>query len=199
VQHWYVPSTALHASLFSAANASDALQPFTRLPAIGKDWKPLGGSTMDLNLAFGAYVASLPGGFGSCGINPNAFSFFSAVVSPPQPFSKRQYQSRNTHLSDLFRSMSTQHNSAWNEWVWHEQHKQWGRYRLSKGEYEYEWRGPEPSTSSTSKSEEQKQLWEINDVILNNNYSSQNTAYGPYYSLMTSRVDLPAGFYESER
>jgi len=51
----------------------------------------------------------------------------------------------------------------------------------------------------TSKSEEQKQLWEINDVILNNNYSSQNTAYGPYYSLMTSRVDLPAGFYESER
>jgi len=114
---------------------------------LGRDWKPLGGSTMDLNPAFGAYVASLPGGFGSCGINPNVFSFFSAVVSPPQSFSKRQYQSHNTHLSDLFRSMSTQHKSAWSEWAWHGEHKQWGRYRLSKSEYEYEWRDPEPSIS----------------------------------------------------
>jgi hypothetical protein len=46
---------------------------------------------------------------------------------------------------------------------------------------------------------EQKQLWEINDVILNNNYSSQDTDYGLYYSLATSRADLPAGFYASER
>ncbi|KAK0115671.1 hypothetical protein ONS95_000061 [Cadophora gregata] len=46
---------------------------------------------------------------------------------------------------------------------------------------------------------EQKQLWEINDVVLNNNYSSQNTAYGVYYSLATARADLPAGFYASER
>jgi hypothetical protein len=45
----------------------------------------------------------------------------------------------------------------------------------------------------------QKQLWEINDVILNNNYSSQDTAYGIYYSLTTSKADLPAGFYASER
>lgn len=46
---------------------------------------------------------------------------------------------------------------------------------------------------------EQKQLWEINDVILNNNYSSQDSEYGVYYSLVTSRADLPAGFYASER
>ena len=46
---------------------------------------------------------------------------------------------------------------------------------------------------------EQKQLWEINDVVLNNNYSSRESGYGVYYSLATSRTDLPLGFYASER
>jgi len=55
------------------------------------------------------------------------------------------------------------------------------------------------STSHFAFMAEQKQLWEINDVILNNNYSSQDSEYGVYYSLMTSRADLPAGFYATER
>ncbi|KAI1477619.1 hypothetical protein F4774DRAFT_427226 [Daldinia eschscholtzii] len=46
---------------------------------------------------------------------------------------------------------------------------------------------------------EQKQLWEINDVILNNNYRSQKTPDGTYYTLMTSRSDLPVGFSDFER
>lgn len=46
---------------------------------------------------------------------------------------------------------------------------------------------------------EQKQLWEINDVILNNNYVYQDTDNGLYYTLMTSRSDLPAAFFAFER
>ncbi|KAK6951747.1 hypothetical protein Daesc_006270 [Daldinia eschscholtzii] len=46
---------------------------------------------------------------------------------------------------------------------------------------------------------EKKQLWEINDVILNNNYSPQETDDGIYYKLVTNRSDLPVGFSEFER
>ncbi len=45
----------------------------------------------------------------------------------------------------------------------------------------------------------QEQLWEIDDVFLNKNYSSQDSEYGVNYSLTTSRADLPAGFYAFER
>lgn len=36
----------------------------------------------------------------------------------------------------------------------------------------------------------QKQLWEINDVVLSNNYSNQDSEYGVYYSLTTSSADI---------
>ena len=45
----------------------------------------------------------------------------------------------------------------------------------------------------------QKELWEINDVVLNNNYSSQDSEYGVHYSLVTGSADLPSDFYASER
>jgi hypothetical protein len=55
--------------------------------------------------------------------------------------------------------MSTRHKSkkgdkatAWSEWAWDAGRNQWGRYRMSQGQYEYEWRDPEPSTTSSTSS-----------------------------------------------
>ncbi|OAQ60155.1 hypothetical protein VFPPC_14789 [Pochonia chlamydosporia 170] len=49
------------------------------------------------------------------------------------------------------------------------------------------------------KETEPKQLWEINEVIINGNYSYQAYEDGRlYYTLATSRADLPAGFWYDE-
>lgn len=43
---------------------------------------------------------------------------------------------------------------------------------------------------------EQKQLWEINEVILNGNYTRGQTEDGQvYYTLSAARQDLPASFW----
>ncbi|KAK4233500.1 hypothetical protein C8A03DRAFT_19432 [Achaetomium macrosporum] len=43
---------------------------------------------------------------------------------------------------------------------------------------------------------EQKQLWEINEDMINNNYKPQATGDGRvYYTLTTKRNDLPGGFW----
>ncbi|OBT63358.1 hypothetical protein VE03_07233 [Pseudogymnoascus sp. 23342-1-I1] len=47
--------------------------------------------------------------------------------------------------------------------------------------------------------DDKKQLWEINDVILNSNYSAQESEFDTYYTLTTGRTDLPAGFFAKER
>ncbi|KAI1799967.1 hypothetical protein F4811DRAFT_541449 [Daldinia bambusicola] len=46
---------------------------------------------------------------------------------------------------------------------------------------------------------EQKQLWEINDVILNENYRQEKIDSGMRCTLMTSRGDLPVAFSDVER
>jgi len=43
---------------------------------------------------------------------------------------------------------------------------------------------------------EQKQLWEINEIMINDNYTLQNADDGSvYYILRTSRADLPTSFW----
>ncbi|KAI2619937.1 hypothetical protein GGR54DRAFT_109053 [Hypoxylon sp. NC1633] len=59
-------------------------------------------------------------------------------------------------MSTRRKSRKSDKTTAWSEWEWDEGRSQWGRYRMSRGEYEYEWRNPEPSSSSTSKPEEKK-------------------------------------------
>ncbi|KAF4627053.1 hypothetical protein G7Y89_g11103 [Cudoniella acicularis] len=41
--------------------------------------------------------------------------------------------------------------TAWSEWEWNKSRDQWGRYRISRGEYEYEWRDPEPTAKLEEK------------------------------------------------
>ncbi|OAA42207.1 hypothetical protein NOR_05056 [Metarhizium rileyi] len=50
------------------------------------------------------------------------------------------------------------------------------------------------SSSAGSPQEMQLQLWEINEVIIARDYTATQTGAGLYYTLRTSRQDLPAGF-----
>ncbi len=51
-----------------------------------------------------------------------------------------------------------------------------------------------------NEAQEQKQLWEINDVIINSNYSGEEYEDGcVYYTLATSRADLPMEFWLDAR
>ncbi|KAK5997834.1 hypothetical protein PT974_00197 [Cladobotryum mycophilum] len=46
---------------------------------------------------------------------------------------------------------------------------------------------------------EQKQLWEINEVLINENYSKQSQADGAIlYTLKTERADLPTSFLSTD-
>ncbi|PVH70286.1 hypothetical protein DL98DRAFT_521701 [Cadophora sp. DSE1049] len=56
--------------------------------------------------------------------------------------------------------MSTSHRSqeygdtAWSDWAWNADRKQWGKWRMRKGKYEYRWQDPELATQSTSEGNE---------------------------------------------
>ncbi|GAB0136481.1 hypothetical protein EsDP_00004781 [Epichloe bromicola] len=62
-------------------------------------------------------------------------------------------------------------------------------------------KGNHRGSSSSNKSQiDQLQLWEINDVILNQNYTRFTAEDGAvFYTLHTSRQDLPANFWDNER
>lgn len=62
-------------------------------------------------------------------------------------------------------------------------------------------KGNNRGSSSSNKSQiDQLQLWEINDVIINQNYTRFTAENGAvFYTLHTSRQDLPANFRDDER
>lgn len=53
-------------------------------------------------------------------------------------------------------------------------------------------------SSSRQPPEEPKQLWEINEVIIQKNYTLHEADGAVYYSLATTRTDLPQTFWYSD-
>ena len=74
----------------------------------------------------------------------------------PLAWSAQRYEEETTTgIDELVGTFDNTHiggssTTDWSEWAWHSDRIQWGRYRMSRGEYEYEWRDPEPSSSSAS-------------------------------------------------
>jgi hypothetical protein len=93
--------------------------------------------------------------------------------SDPLAWSTERYQRETTgSMDELVDTMHGTHIggssiTVWSEWAWDAGRQQWGRYRMSAGEYEYEWQAPESSSSSTSKPEESTNPdwseWEFNE------------------------------------
>lgn len=54
-------------------------------------------------------------------------------------------------VDELHKTHIGSSTTAWSEWAWDANRNQWGRYRMSQGEYEYEWRDLEPSGKGKGK------------------------------------------------
>lgn len=86
----------------------------------------------------------------------------SAGSEDPLAWSAQRYEQETTMgvegLVDILDNthMTGSSVTAWSEWARDTDSNQWGRYRLSYGEYEYEWQNPQPSSSSASKGKGKK-------------------------------------------
>jgi hypothetical protein len=77
--------------------------------------------------------------------------------SDPLGWSAERYQQETGSIDELVDKMQETRIeggsvTAWSEWEWKEEQRQWRRYRVSNGKYEYEWQALD-SSSSTSKPE----------------------------------------------